>query len=87
MSPIAQKRRRDAFVVLGGAVVVTLLLAVVSASIIAWAVLGVTVVAFGAYVVALVHIRRRAQERQAKVHFLAQPTHTPSLVLRRTASS
>jgi len=37
--------------------------------------------------VALVHIRRRAQERQAKVHFLAQPTHTPSLVLRRTASS
>ena len=87
MSPIAQKRRRDAFVILGGAVVATLLLAVVSASMIAWAVFGVTVVLFGAYVAALVHIRRRAQERQATVHFLPQPTHTPSLVLRRTASS
>lgn len=87
MSPIAQKRRRDAFVILGGAVVATLLLAVVSASMVVWAVFAITVVLFGAYVMALVHIRRRAQESQAKVHFLPQPTHTPSLVLRRTASS
>lgn len=87
MSPMAQRRRRDALVLLGGAVIATLLLAVVSGSMVAWAVQLLATAAFVAYVVALVHIRRRAEERRAKVHFLPQPTHTPSLVLRRTVSS
>lgn len=88
MSPIAQRRRRDALLVIGGAVLATLLLAVVTGSMIAWAVQLFTDVAFAAYVVALVAIRRRAEERQAKVHFLPQPVHTPSsLVLRRSVSS
>ena len=87
MSPGAQRRRRDALVMLAGAVVVTLLFGVVTGSLIAWAVHALTVVAFVAYIVALVHIRRRAEERRAKVHFLPQPVHSSSLVLRRTVSS
>lgn len=88
MSPIAQRRRRDALVMLGGAVLVTLLVAVVSGSMIAWAVQLLATVGFAAYIVALVHIRRRAEERRATVHFLPQPTHhSSSLVLRRSASS
>ena len=72
---------------LGGAVIATLLIAVVTGSIVAWAVQILANVGFVAYVVALVHIRRRAEERRAKVHFLPQPTHTPSLVLRRSSVS
>ena len=87
MSPGAQRRRRDALVMLAGAVVVTLLFGVVTGSLIAWAVHALTVVAFVAYIVALVHIRRRAEERRAKVHFLPQPANSSSLVLRRTVSS
>ena len=87
MSPGAQRRRRDALVILGGAVVATLLLAVVSGNLIAWGVHAVTAVGFVAYIVALVHIRRRAEERRAKVHYFPQPAHTPSLVLRRSISS
>lgn len=87
MSAVAQRRRRDALVMLGGAVLATLLLAAVGANPILWAVHLLTDVLFVAYVVALVHLRRRSEEQQAKVHFLPQPTHTPSLVLRRTASS
>lgn len=87
MSTEAQRRRRDALVVLGGGVLATLLLAVVSASLVAWAVHGVVDVAFAAYIVALVQIRRRAEERRATVHFLPRTVATPTLVLRRTASS
>ena len=87
MSPMAQRRRRDALFVFAGAVVATLLLAVVSANSIAWLVQFASDAMFAAYVVALVVIRRRAEERRAKVHFLPQPTPAPSLVLRRTASS
>lgn len=87
MSPMAQRRRRDALVMLGGAVIATLLIALVTSSIVAWAVQILATAGFVAYVVALVHIRRRAEERRAKVHFLPQPTHTPSLVLRRSSVS
>ena len=87
MSSEAQRRRRDALVILGGGVLATLLLAVVSASSVAWAVHVFADFAFGAYIVALVQIRRRAEERRATVYFLPQPVARPTLVLRRTASS
>ena len=87
MSTEAQRRRRDALVVLGGGVLATLLLAVVSASVVAWSVHLLVDLAFCAYIVALVQIRRRADERRATVHFLPQPVIRPTLVLRRTASS
>ena len=87
MSPIAQKRRRDAFMVLGIAVVAFALLAVVTANVIAIGLSAVVSLAFVAYVVALVQIRRRSQERTAKVHYLPQPVHTRALVLHRSASS
>lgn len=87
MSSDAQRRRRDALVILGGGVLATLLLAVVSASSVAWAVHALVDLAFAAYIVALVQIRRRADERRATVHFLPQPVVRPTLVLRRTAAS
>lgn len=87
MSADAQRRRRDALIVLGGGVLATLVLAVVSASVAAWAVHAIVVLAFAGYIVALVQIRRRAQERRATVHFLPQAVVTPTLVLRRSVSS
>jgi hypothetical protein len=64
-----------------------LLLAVVSASAAVWALHLLADIAFVAYIVALVQIRRRAEERRATVHFLPQPVVTPTLVLRRSVSS
>ncbi len=89
MSAAAQKRRRDALAVLGVAVLGTLLLAVVSASMVLWALQVVTDLAFVGYVALLVHLRRRAEVRRASVHFLTSPAMPPSsaTVLRRTASS
>jgi type IV secretory pathway VirB3-like protein len=87
MSPMAQKRRRDAFMVLGVAVIAFALLAVVTANLIVIGLSVVASIAFVAYVVALVQIRRRSEERAAKVHYLPQPVHTRSLVLHRSASS
>ncbi len=89
MSAAAQKRRRDTLAVLGVAVLATLLLAVVSGSMLLWLVQVVTDLAFVAYVAVLVHLRRKAQERKASVHFLSPPASqsSPAMVLRRTASS
>ncbi len=87
MSPIAQKRRRDAFLILGCAVFVTALLAVATGSVIAIGAFVATGALFAAYVVALVQIRRRAQERTAKIHYLPQAVHSRPLVLHRSVSS
>ncbi len=89
MSAAAQKRRRDALAVLGVAVLCTLLLAVVTGSMLLWALQIVTDLGFVAYVAVLVHLRRKAQERRASVHFLTPAVSRPSspMVLRRTASS
>ena len=89
MSAAAQKRRRDALAVLGVAVLCTLLLAVVTGSMLLWALQIVTDLGFVAYVAVLVHLRRKAQERRASVHFLTPAVSQPSspMVLRRTASS
>ena len=87
MSALAQKRRRDAFMVLGCAVIGSALLAIVTASMIAIAASVASTLLFVAYVVALVQIRRRSEERTAKVHYLPQPVHTRQLVLHRSVSS
>lgn len=89
MSPAAQRRRRDALAILGVAVLGTLLLAVVTASVVLWAAHILADALFVGYLVVLVQLRRRADQRRADVHFLAEPAMTPApaMVLRRTASS
>lgn len=86
MSPIAQRRRRDALLVLAVAVVGSLLLAVVTGSTLLWIVNLVSVVLFVAYIGLLISIRRRADERRAKVRYLPGPTVQPrALVLHRSS--
>ena len=88
MSPDAQRRRRDALAVLGVAVLCSLLLAVVAGNMLLWVAQIVADLLFVGYIAMLVHLRRRAEERRASVHFLSEPA-TPSasaMVLRRTVS-
>ena len=88
MSAEAQRRRRDALAILAVAALGTLLLAVVAANPVVWLVHIVADLLLIGYVGLLVSLRRRADERKAKVHFLPQPSlPSPALVLRRTASS
>jgi hypothetical protein len=89
MSPVAQKRRRDALAVLTILALASLLLAIVAGGTLAWTFQILTDVLLVGYVVALVLLARRAHERRAQVHFLPAPAPTQSsaLVLRRTASS
>ena len=88
MSATAQRRRRDALVILAAATLGSVLLAVAMGGTILWALVGVTTLLLVAYVVALATLARRARERKAQVHFLAPRPSSPSaLVLRRTASS
>ncbi len=84
----ARRRRRDILFTLAGTAVITLVLALV---------LGGVAIAFhlaadailGAYVYLLVHLRRAAVERKAKVRYLEprQGRPEPALLLRRSASS
>ena len=87
MSPIAQKRRRDAFVVLGCAVMASALLAVFTGNLIMILASVAVAALFIAYVVALVQLRRRSQERSAKVLYMPQPVQSRQLVLHRSVSS
>jgi cobalamin synthase len=89
MSPVAQKRRRDALAAFVVLALAALALAVVSGSTVLWAVQFVADALLVAFVVALVLLARRAHERKARIHFLPQPVPAQSsaLVLRRTASS
>ena len=88
MSPDARRRRRDALVILAVGSLGSLLLAVVAASVLMWIVHVVADLLLVGFVGLLVHLRRRADERRAKVHFLPQHSMpSPALVLRRTASS
>jgi hypothetical protein len=84
MSP-AQRRRRDVLLVLGVAVLVTLVAALLTRSTLAWGVQGLADLLFVTYVVLLVRMRTVAAEQRAKVRYL--PQHPPQLALRRTASS
>ena len=89
MSPVAQKRRRDALAGFAILALVTLVLAVVVGGMLFWAIQLVADVLLVGFVVALVQLARKAHERKAPVHFLpaAAPVQSSALVLRRTASS
>ncbi len=66
----ARRRRRDTLVVLAGAFVLALLLAVVTGMTALWALCALDAAALGAYVALLVHLRRLAMEREHKLHYL-----------------
>jgi lysylphosphatidylglycerol synthetase-like protein (DUF2156 family) len=89
MSPVAQKRRRDALAGFAALALVTLVLALIVGGTTVWAVQLIADVMLISYVVALVLMARRAFERKAQVHYLPQaaPAQSSALVLRRTASS
>ena len=90
MSPVAQKRRRDALDGLRSSLALaTLLLAIVFGGMLLWAVQLVADVLLVGYVVALVLLAQKAHERKAQVHYLPprSPAQSSALVLRRTASS
>jgi len=80
----AQKRRRDILFGLGGAVGLSLLLAVGTGATAAWGLQLLTDALLGAFLFLLVQMRKRTAV-QAKVAYL--PAHTrPELGLRRVAS-
>jgi hypothetical protein len=66
----ARRRRRDTLVVLAGTLACTLLAGIVTGAAIAWAVTLMAAVSLAAYVAVLVHLRRLAEEREAKLHYL-----------------
>jgi hypothetical protein len=83
----SQRRRRDVLLLLGVAVLSSLLLAIVAGNPLFWAVQLFTDLLLGAYLVLLVRMKQTASERQAKVHYLPSPTPAPTLVLRRSSAS
>jgi hypothetical protein len=89
MSPVAQKRRRDALAGFAVLALASLLLAIVLGGTIVWTIQLLTDLMLVAFVVTLVLLARRAHERKAQVHFLPPPApvHSSALVLRRTVSS
>jgi hypothetical protein len=89
MSPMAQKRRRDALAGFAIVALGTLLLAVVMGGMVFWTIQLIADALLVAFVVTLVLLARRAYQRRPNVHFLPAPSPVQSsaLVLRRTASS
>ena len=83
----AQRRRRDVLLVLGCAVLSTLLLALLAGSPLFWMVQLLADALLGAYVVLLVRMKRATVERRVKVHYLPPVRSAPAMALRRTASS
>jgi hypothetical protein len=83
----SQRRRRDVLLVLGVAVLSTLLLAVVAGNPLFYLVQAFTDVMLVAYLALLVRMKQTAIERKAKVHYLPAPAPAPSLVLRRSSVS
>ena len=83
----AQRRRRDVLLLLGVAVLSSLLLAVFAGNPLFWLVQGVTDLMLAGYVVLLVRMKQTATERRAKVHYLPAPPSAPALVLRRSSAS
>lgn len=66
----ARRRRRDTLAVLGATFAAALLLAVVTGATAVWALCALDGVALAAYVSLLVHLRRMADERERKLHYL-----------------
>ena len=65
-----RRRRRDTLAVLAAVLVFGLLVGTVSGATAVWALCGLDAVALVAYVALLVHLRRRAVERERKLHYL-----------------
>jgi hypothetical protein len=74
----AQKRRRDVLIVLGGAAIATLLLAVVTGSPLVWASQITADVLLGAYTSLLVLLKRRNSSRASSTGDGAWPAASPS---------
>lgn len=83
----SQRRRRDVLLLLGVAVLSTLLLAVFAGNPLFWLVQLFTDVLLASYLVLLVRMKQVATERRAKVHYLPAPPPAPALVLRRSSVS
>jgi hypothetical protein len=66
----ARRRRRDILCVLAGILVTSILFGAVTGSTALWVLCGLDAVALAAYVAVLVHLRRLAQERELKLHYL-----------------
>jgi hypothetical protein len=73
----ARRRRRDVLFALGGAALVTLMLAVVAGGVFLWAHLLADAL-LAAYVVLLVRSQQLANERRAKVRYLGGPVSMPN---------
>jgi hypothetical protein len=88
MSPVAQRRRRDALAILGATVLGLLLLAVVSGSTLIWTVQIAADLLFVAYLATLVAMRKRTEQQRTQVQRLPQPDapSSPALVLHRAGS-
>ena len=86
----ARRRRRDVLFILGGAALVTLMLAVVVGGPLVWLHLAVDVVLL-AYLGLLAHTQRLAIERRNKVRYLPQvggmPDLEPSYLVPHSASA
>ncbi len=86
-TPFQVKRRRDILMGLGASTLVFLLLALVFGGL-ATLLFVFSAAALGTYVYALAQIRKRAEERHAKVRVLRpRVAPTPNLALRTTASN
>jgi len=84
----AQRRRREVLMILGAAMLVTLLIALTMGGWFAWGLQLLVDAATAAYVLLLVRMQQRAHEQRLKVRYLPTAAASPSpLVLRRTASN
>jgi hypothetical protein len=83
----SQRRRRDVLLLLGVAVLSSLLLAVFAGNPLFWLVQLFTDALLAGYLVLLVRMKQTANERRAKVHYLPTPPSAPALVLRRSSVS
>lgn len=68
---VTLQRRRDTLLTLIGLVVSTLIIGLIPGASLAWIVSAVTAVILVAYVAMLVNLRRRAEERERKLRYLA----------------
>ena len=67
------QRRRDVLVIMSSVLGGSLILGAIPSLRLAWVVSGLAVFALAAYVVLLVQLRRRADERGAKLAYLPRP--------------
>jgi hypothetical protein len=72
---LARQRRRDTLAVLILGFVASLMIGFVPGARVAWAAAGVFGVALAAYLGLLVQLRRRAEERERKLHYLPAAPH------------